>query len=373
MPSRDDAQLPDSFLPDFCGIRAVFAVVVVGELLAIVLTLAPGVSLRNGFNALALNSLFVQWTGLVSCALLCFTRRVLESLGDALAASTAGLIVVLVTAAVSEAAWWAILPRLAQPGAAIGWELGYGTGRLGEQQAPLSSVSRLEFLLRNIAVASVVAFVALRYFYVQHQLLARIRSESQARIQALQSRIRPHFLFNSMNTIASLARSEPAVAEQVTEDLASLFRVSLGDARVPVRLEQELDLCRQYLRIEAQRLGERLCTASDTIGVPGDALLPALTLQPLLENAVYHGVEPAPDGGRIALSGRFDGERVVMRVENTVPPAGVRARRGGNAMALDNVAQRMEAFFAGEARVRVLPDEERYCVELQFPYRTEEA
>jgi two-component system sensor histidine kinase AlgZ len=373
MPSRDDAQPPDSFLPDFCGIRAVFAVVVVGELLAIVLTLAPGTRLSNGFNALALNSLFVQWTGLVSCALLCFTRRVLERLGDAMAASTAGLVVLLVTAAVSEAAWWAILPRLAQPEAAIAWEFGYGAPGLGGPLPMLPALSRLEFLLRNMAIAAVVAFVALRYFYVQHQLLARMRSESQARIQALQSRIRPHFLFNSMNTIASLARSEPALAEQVTEDLASLFRVSLGDARVPVPLEQELDLCRQYLRIEAQRLGDRLTSACDTTGVPGDALLPALTLQPLLENAVYHGVEPAPDGGRIEVTGRFDGEWVLVRVENTLPPRGGRARRGGNAMALDNVAQRMEAFFSGEARVRVVPDEERYCVELQFPYRTEEA
>jgi len=232
---------------------------------------------------------------------------------------------------------------------------------------------RLEFLLRNLGIAAVVALATLRYFYVQHQWQARAESEAQARIQALQSRIRPHFLFNSMNTIASLTRSEPALAEQVTEDLASLFRVSLGDARLPGTVAQELEVCRQYLRIEAQRLGERLDIQVDSEGLPGDGMLPALTLQPLLENAIYHGVEPAPDGGQVRVSGRFEDQRIVISVENTVPPApsrsGARGHRDGNSMALDNVRQRMEAFFSGEARVETSSGDGRFRVEVEFPYR----
>ena len=359
----------DLFLPDFCSIGAVFAVVVAGELLAIVLTLAPGDRMRDGFSALALNSLFVQWAGLGSCALLCFLRPGLRRLGNVAASAVASLLILGLTAAVSEAAYWLVLPRLAPPGLAPVWEFVQGPSGLGAPAPRPLLPPHADFLLRNLGIAAVVTLVVLRYFYVQHQWIARMRSEAQARIQALQSRIRPHFLFNSMNTIASLARSEPALAEQVTEDLAALFRVSLADASVSGTLEQELELCRQYLRIEAQRLGERLRCEVDVDGVPGNAELPSLTLQPLLENAVYHGVEPAPEGGRVLLGARCDGARVSVWVENTVAAGGARRQRDGNAMALDNVRQRVEAFFSGEARVRVEPGEKRFRVELDFPYR----
>lgn len=357
------------FLPDFCGMRMVLAVVVVGELLAIVLTLDPGATVRGGFEELALSSLFIQWVGLGSSAVLCLLRRGLERLGNVAAAALSYLLILVVTLAVSEAAWWAVLPKLADPSLSPLWEFTHGPSGLGTARSLLVAPGHVEFLLRNLGIAAVVALVALRYFYVQHQWRVRADSEAQARIQALQSRIRPHFLFNSMNTIASLARSEPALAEQVTEDLASLFRVSLGDARVPGTLSQELEVCRQYLRIEAQRLGERLVVDEAADGLPADGLLPALTLQPLLENAIYHGVEPAPDGGHIWLRGRFDDPRIVISVENTVPPPGTRGHRHGNAMALDNVRQRMEAFFSGEARVEIFPGEDRFRVEVEFPYR----
>jgi two-component system sensor histidine kinase AlgZ len=358
------------FLPDFCGIRMVFAMVVVGELLAIVLALNPATSSAGGFRELALSSLFIQWVGLVSSALLCLGRRTLERFGNRAAAACSYALILLVTLAVSEAAWRLILPRLAEPDLATLWQFEQGPAGLGAAHAVTASLSHAEFLLRNLGIAAVMALVALRYFYVQHQWRARMQSESQARIQALQSRIRPHFLFNSMNTIASLARSAPALAEQVTEDLAALFRVSLGDASVPATLAQELEVCRQYLRIEAQRLGDRLVCEYATEALPGDAMLPALTLQPLLENAVYHGVEPAPAGGRISLRGTLDGDTVRLSVENSLPPPGARAARASNAMALDNVRQRVEAYFGGAAQLRIAASEERFRVDLEFPYRT---
>ena len=367
-PRRDSRA--ELFLPDFCGIRIVFALVVVGELLAIVLTLNPAAGTRGGFRELALTSLFIQWVGLGSSALLCLGRRVLERLGNRAAAACSYALILLVALAVSEAAWRLILPRLADPALATLWQFDHGPSGLGPARPLLEPLTHAEFLLRNLGIAAVVALVALRYFFVQHQYRSRMESESQARIQALQSRIRPHFLFNSMNTIASLARSDPALAEQVTEDLAALFRVSLGDASVPVTLAQELEVCRQYLRIEAQRLGERLACEYHTDALPGDAMLPALTLQPLLENAVYHGVEPSTDGGSVRLSGRLDGKTVRVSIENSVPRAGARAVRASNAMALDNVRQRVEAFFGGAARLRIASSEDRFQVDLEFPYRT---
>jgi two-component system sensor histidine kinase AlgZ len=360
----------DLFLPDFCGIRVVFAVVVLGELLAIVLSLNPASATPGGFRELALISLFIQWVGLGSCALLCLGRRVLERLGNRAAAACSYLLILLVALAVSEAAWRLILPRLVSADLAPVWQFEQGASGLGAPRALITPLTHAQFLLRNAGIAAVMALLALRYFYVQHQWRARMHSESQARIQALQSRIRPHFLFNSMNTIASLARSEPALAEQVTEDLAALFRVSLGDASVPATLAQELEVCRQYLRIEAQRLGDRLRCEYYIDAAPGDAMLPALTLQPLLENAVYHGVEPAPAGGRIGLSAALDGATVRVRIENSVPPAGARPARASNAMALDNVRQRVEAYFGGAARLRIEADAEHFRVDLEFPYRT---
>lgn len=134
----------------------------------------------------------------------------------------------------------------------------------------------LEFLLRNIAIAAIVSALAFRYFYVQLQWRLNLESEAEARIQALQSGIRPHFLFNSMNIIANFIRSQPALAEQVVEGLADLFRVSLGDTRVPVTLERELEVCHEYLRIEQLRLGERLSIEWCIDSLPADALVPAL-------------------------------------------------------------------------------------------------
>ena len=251
------------FLPDFCAIGTLFTVVLVGQLLVFLLLLtAPG---NDWLGELAMISLFVQWVALTSAGLLCATRRLLTLLGNASAGIVAWSLVLTVTALVGEAAWW--LVEEPSPGAA----------------------AHLPFQLRNLAISAIVSAAALRYLYVQHQWKQRVESEAQARFEALQARIRPHFLFNSMNTIASLARSRPDIAEEVVEDLADLFRASLGDAHTPATLARELELCREYLRIEAQRLGERLRTDWQVDGLPDDALLPPLTLQPLVENAVYHG------------------------------------------------------------------------------------
>ena len=171
-----------------------------------------------------------------------------------------------------------------------------------------------------------------------------------------------------MNTIASFTRSKPELAEQVVEDLADLFRVSLGDARIPVSLSRELEVCREYLRIEELRLGERLKMEWLVDDLPEDAQLPALSLQPLLENAVYHGIEPAPDGGNITLRGVREDDRLQIVISNTLNPGGDNTREG-NQMAQENVRQRLQAFFGPSSNLVAESLEDAYRVLITIPYR----
>lgn len=344
--SRADA----SFLPNFCAIGAVFAVVVIAQLLAFILTLAA-LPDERAMDLLALNSLFVQWVALTSAAVLCGARRALARLAPVQAALVSYLALLLVTVVLSEAAW-----RLLAGGGILG--LRSGIGHAG-------------FLLRNLGISTIVSAVALRYFYVQYQWKRQVEAESQARIQALQARIRPHFFFNCMNTIASLTRSRPDLAEQAVEDLADLFRASLQDARLRVTLAEELDLCRRYLRIEGLRLGERLRTEWRVDDLPGDALIPALSLQPLVENAIYHGIEPLPRGGVISIRGRRTAEGLEVGVSNPLPP-GDAPGRDGNRLAQDNVRQRLAVYHGTEGRLETRCGEAGYQVTLYLPYERQD-
>ena len=213
-----------------------------------------------------------------------------------------------------------------------------------------------------------VSGLVLRYIYIQHQWRQRVRRESEARIQALQARIRPHFLFNSMNTIASLIQVRPDTAEEVVEDLADLFRGALNDNR-DTDLATELDLVQRYFRIEQLRLGDRLQLEWRIDDLPRDARVPLLILQPLVENAVYHGIQPLPDGGTgVVTGGREDG-RVWIQVDNPVPPKGTARPGPGNRMAQENIAQRLRFLYGGRARFEAGREGDRYRVRLTFPYQ----
>jgi two-component system sensor histidine kinase AlgZ len=192
---------------------------------------------------------------------------------------------------------------------------------------------------------------------------------TEARLQALQARIRPHFLYNSLNAVLSLIRRDPKRAELALEDLADLFRVLMSDGRRFVRLSEEISLLERYASIEQLRLGERLRIAWDIDSAPQDALVPPLVLQPLLENAVYHGVEPGTGVGEVIVHIEARGKRVLVRMSN--PFHADHAQRPGNRMALDNLRERLQLFFDAEARMetRVLGD--RFQVEIEFPHITE--
>jgi two-component system sensor histidine kinase AlgZ len=226
----------------------------------------------------------------------------------------------------------------------------------GEPPADLASL----FALCALGVAALVA-----YF----RLFTRAHSPAlaEARLQALQARIRPHFLFNSLNAILSLIRRDPRRAERALEDLADLFRTLMGDARRFVRLADEIALLERYAGIEQLRLGERLRITWEIDTAPSDALLPPLVLQPLLENAIYHGVEPGTGTADVLVHIERRGDRVLALIEN--PYTEPLEKRAGNRMALQNIRERLALFFDAEARMEAMQNGTRYRVELEVPYR----
>lgn len=226
----------------------------------------------------------------------------------------------------------------------------------GERQ-----VSRTVFFSALLA-AGLLAYLRLRAKAFSPALAA-------ARLQALQARIRPHFLFNSLNAVLSLIRRDPKRAEIALEDLADLFRVLMSDGRKFVRLAEEIALLERYARLEQLRLGERLRVVWDIDNAPQDALLPPLVLQPLLENAVYHGVEPGVGTGEVLVHIAARGKRVLVRLVNPFQPD--TAHRPGNRMALENLRERLDLFFDAEARLDTRVSDGRFEVEIEFPFLTE--
>ncbi|HEY7239539.1 MAG TPA: sensor histidine kinase [Burkholderiales bacterium] len=220
-----------------------------------------------------------------------------------------------------------------------------------------------------LVLAALVAAGLLGYL----RLLAKAYSPAlvEARLQALQARIRPHFLFNSLNAVLSLIRRDPKRAERALEDLADVFRTLMSEPRQFVRLADEISLLERYAGIEQLRLGERLRITWQLEAAPIDALLPPLVLQPLLENAVFHGVEPGTAAGEVLVRIERRGDRVLARIEN--PYVADQQRRVGNRMALENIRERLALFFDAEARIETSADGRRYRVEIEMPYRSEGA
>jgi two-component system, LytTR family, sensor histidine kinase AlgZ len=226
--------------------------------------------------------------------------------------------------------------------------------------------ARSASLPRTLVLAAAVAIVLLAYFRLHAKAYSPALSE--ARLQALQARIRPHFLFNSLNAVLALIRREPKRAERALEDLAELFRSLMSEPRRFVRLADEITLLERYADLEQLRLGERLRITWELEAAPSDALLPPLVLQPLLENAVYHGAEPATGVADVLVRIAQRGNRVLARIEN--PYVEGEQQRAGNRMALENIRERLMLFFDAEARIDMRVDGGRYRVELEMPYQT---
>ena len=343
---QERTEAPIIFLPDLCGVRALFAVVMVSELLVFVLMLTRVGFVLAALSELALLSLYVQLISLSAAAILCMSRQWLSGLSETWAVTLSYGLILISVSVVCELAWWVLNPAL-------------GAGAL-------INLSHQDFFWRTLGISAIAAALILRYFYVQFHWQQQTAAEARARLQALQARIRPHFFFNCMNTIASLTRSDPASAERAVEDLADLFRASLSDSRDLVTIADEFELVRRYLRIEALRLGPRLRVDWQVAGVPLSALIPQLTLQPLLENAIYHGIEPLPGGGTITLEGRVHGADIEFIICN--PYSSALHQHAGNRLAQDNVRQRLEAHFGLRGRLTIAESADQYVVCMQIPH-----
>ncbi|HEY9193256.1 MAG TPA: histidine kinase [Methyloversatilis sp.] len=223
--------------------------------------------------------------------------------------------------------------------------------------------------VREALWALLAAAAAMTYFTVQERALGP--AIAQARLMALSARIRPHFLFNSLNAVLGIMREDPRRAERALEELSDLFRVLMRENRDLVTLGDELSLCRQYMELEKLRLGERLGVLWQTDDCPQDARVPPLMLQPLLENAVYHGVEPLAGSGEVRVCVKRSGSDVVVEIDNPAPPpeGRISAHGGGNRMALDNIRERLMLFFDLEAQLDAGEQDGLYRVRIRFPYR----
>ena len=332
------------WLPQFCSLPTLFAVMIVAELVALVIVFAPDPHARAWLPRLGVASVYVQWLALLNAVVLCSARQPLERLSTRAGFVVAWLLGIVVTALGST-----VVCRMDQA-------LGLGL-TVAEDQT-------LRFVLGNAAIAALISAALLRYLFVLELWQERVEAASKAQVDALQARIRPHFLFNSMNTIASLIRTRPAEAERTVEDLADLFRAALGSGEASGTLGEELDLMDHYLRIEKLRLGNRLRVDIEADDLPRDMPLPRLLLQPLVENAIYHGVQPLAAGGTVRIAGRRLPGRVEITIRNPLPPDAA-PRRNGHALA--NIRARIEYHFGKRGELSVEPGGGEYTVTVRLP------
>ena len=328
-------------LPDFCSLPVIFALMVVGALTVTVMWLAPNNS--HGWRGYSVGMLFAQWLALLIGVALCKLRALLQRLPGQAPYAGVWLVMVLIVAAGSGVVHW--MDQAMQMG--------------------LLSDTAGDFMRNNTLIATLLGAGMLRYFYLQAQWQTRLAAVTQAQVAALQARIRPHFLFNSMNTVAALVRVDPAAAERTVEDLSELFRAALGEhATGDGTLAEELALVERYLDIEQLRLGDRLHVRRELDDLPGDYPLPRLLLQPLVENAVRHGIQPLREGGQVILRGRRAHEGILIEIDN---PLAAQPAPGGHGHGLESVRQRVAYRYGARAQVTAGPEGDRFVVRLQLP------
>jgi len=239
----------------------------------------------------------------------------------------------------------------------------------GELYQPPGYEDRYFDAVRYVLLSVIVCGILLMYFRLRSRVLSHALHD--ARLQVLRARIRPHFLFNTINAVLGIVRTQPHQAEAALEDMADLFRMAMTDTQDLVPLQQEIQLSKQYIALEQLRMGERLRVDWQIQDIPNDALIPPLLLQPLLENAVYHGIEPLPQGGKINIVLRRKGDELLIKVENPRVPNNI-ALHAGNKMALQNIRERLGLLFDVEARYKVESGNDFYHVEITLPYQSVE-
>ena len=342
-PHEIKAHRDDFFLPDLSSGPVVFMLTLLFEILVLAQHLSLPADYPFNWYTLTINSLFVQWH-VVTCCLFIYLSRSWLSRFSALTASTIVLIGITgITLTLS------LLPGLISTPTHIEWQPAW----------------------HNALVALMITGVLLRYFFVQHQLRVQQQVVHNARLDSLQARIRPHFLFNSMNIIASLIRINPEKAEQAVEDLSDLFRSSLQEQDLSIPIRQEIALSKSYLRIEQHRLGDRLQTLWHTAALPESVTIPPFTLQPLVENAVYHGIQPLEQGGLIEIAISISDNRVQILVKNPMSLTGSISK--GNRIALENIQSRLTILYGAEAslttRIEEAGDARQFIARITYPFQ----
>lgn len=332
--------------PSFCSWRMAVAIITVTQLSVFLI----GLGRMQGVNWqwLSVSSAYAQSLALFCAVAVCVCRAWLKRLSSRKA--WLGVWVVALLAAFS----------FSYISAVIGSVLGFGPG---EEGTPV-------FMLKSTIAVGLVFAALLRYLFMRSQWQVELAAQSEARVQALQARIRPHFLFNALNTIASLIESQPVIAERATEDLADLFRGSMRRADTMIPLSEELELARKYLDMEQRRLGERLKTEWTVEQFPNDVFVLPLILQPLLENAVTHGVQPHEAGGLVKMYASKGPENIIITISNPKAPAASyqHGNAGDHGMALENIRGRLELAFAEGASLLTHEDENRFYAVLTIPY-----
>lgn len=333
-PTPADSQV----IPEFCQARPLVTLLFVMELMAIVLTLASDATGVQAELLLAMLSIYLQWMGLCGAAILCLARRILPIANVRLVFLACWALLVAMTWGIAELGW-VVLSRL-----------DFGL---------IVNPQHRGFVVRQVAIGAIVSLLLLRYFWERHEWAEQTRAESEARYLALQARIRPHFLFNALNSVAALIRAKPDKAEEMVEDLADLFRASLEDRQRLVPLAEEIETVRGYLRIEEVRLGEKLLVnweiPEDLTQIP----VPRLTLQPLVENAVLHGVSRLRARGMVHVLARREGAFLRVDVENPLPSEDI-PQREGTGVAVKNIAQRIKLIYGDRASLWVGEDRDEF-------------
>ena len=337
--------LPAGWMPDFCSLPILGSVVVIVELIVVIVLIAPGQGAWPSLRDLFAASFLAQWIALISAAALCKAGPWLGQRKALPGSLFAAALPMLIAAACSTIAISMDRSLL------LHW---------------IPSDEIATFVIANTVLAGLVASIALRYFYVLQEWSRGVEAQATARIETLQARIRPHFLFNSLNAIASLIRIDADKAETAIEDLAHVFRATLREDRLDHTLDDELEIVDHYLAIEALRLGARLQVSRTIDAATRRLRLPALSLQPLVENAIHHGIQAISEGGMIAISSYRENDELRVSVRNPKPPVAP-TRLGGNHIALGNIRERLRMRYGARAALEVEAGADYHLVTLRVP------
>lgn len=337
------AREENHYLANFCGAEALLKLILMVLFMAIVFAVLTIHELDDIITRIGLTSLFMLFIAMSSVATLCLANTYHWLKSNQVVTWLSLLLFSFYTAVftfwVYEQSWFVAVFKLKE--------------------------FDFWFVLFKFEVVNLICIATgLRYLYLQHQHQRQLMIKNQSRLAALQARIRPHFLFNSMNTIASLVHDAPDQAEQATVNLSHLFRASLSEVSL-ISLQQEIELTKNYLQIEQLRLGERLKVEWDCEGYNDDVKIPPLTLQPLLENAIYHGIEPSLKGGVVTISSQQ--HNGILHIIITNPVEDDKEIKAGNQMALKNIQERLHITFKGKAHFSYQHTQNKFEVSISIP------